>query len=53
MVPNVPAAGRPNALPDEPMGVALNHSSCVLGPFGSPIRSGRLDPVSRSLPAPA
>ena len=53
-VPNVPRAGLPNALPGEPIGVALNQirrpwASLDVSPVaGSPIRSGRFGPVSRS-----
>ena len=53
MLPNVPRAGRPKALPDVPIGVALNHWVLVSGPDGSPIRSTRFGPVSRSAPGVA
>ena len=52
MSPNVPTAGRLNALPGEPMGVALNQRSSVPPPsVMSPITFGRFGPASRSWPA--
>src|SRR5205085_10323204 len=49
-LPNVPMAGRPKALPDEPIGAALKNMFWSPPVFGSPTRSGRQGPTSRSTP---